>query len=319
VVVTTTVLVGACSAFGTASGSEPVEADAGGDAPDAAVTTEGEGGGVGCDRTAPFTSIRPLAEVNTAEHEAFPRVSPDERTIYFERREAPDQAPTIFRATRARVGDDFGPPAPVGGTTSWGEPFVTADGLEILFVRTVAVGAATSKISRPALSYARRAAVDAPFGSAALHPADSGDHTIHRFAPFVSSDGTELFFSQTQGASDEDLFRVELTASGTVASTERLASLAGAGRDTAPVLSSDGLTLYFYSERQTAPGTGTIWVAHRDTPGGTFGAPSRVEDLAVDGAYTFPGSVSVDGCRLYFSSNREGGHGDLYVAERSPR
>jgi hypothetical protein len=71
--------------------------------------------------------------------------------------------------------------------------------------------------------------------------------------------------------------------------------------DGRPVLSADGLTLYFASERAAHGGHGglDIWVATRASDKDPFGPGSLVEELATPGA-DYPGFLSTDGCRLYF-------------------
>ncbi len=309
--------VGACSSFGDASSTEPHEAETDAAVPDALVNPSDDASGsedgapkvdsgVPCDRTAPFTSIRPLEDVNTAAHEAFPRVSPDEHVIYFERFAGSD-ASAIYRASRATVGGAFGTPTKVEGLPDLPkQPFVTADELEIFFLAPYQ--------GRHAVWHARRNEVTHPFGAAKLHPL--GEPAFARFAPFLSSDGVELFFSQH--VTDENLLRTWVLPDGGLGGIDSLAGINSGARDSEPALSPDRLTLYFYSEREAEKDEGSIWVAHRATPDEMFGTPTRVEELVFDGYFSSPGSVSVDNCRLYFYSNKDGSSYELYVAERFP-
>jgi Tol biopolymer transport system component len=88
-----------------------------------------------------------------------------------------------------------------------------------------------------------------------------------------------------------------------------------------PGISSDGLELYFHSERPGGYGSLDIWVTRRSTTkeewGETVNLGSTVNSSTLD---TCP-SISPDGLALYFSSYRSGGSGkyDLWVTKRSTR
>ena len=89
-----------------------------------------------------------------------------------------------------------------------------------------------------------------------------------------------------------------------------------------PVVSRDGLSLYFAS----GPGRGgeggrDLWVAERASTSEPWGAPYNVGAVINTGAHESKPSLSVDGHRLYFASNRPGGLGgfDIYMAWRRDR
>ena len=89
--------------------------------------------------------------------------------------------------------------------------------------------------------------------------------------------------------------------------------------DASPVVSRDGLSLYFSSSRPAPVGLGAtnIWVATRTSRGVPFNSPVIVANVNSP-AEEYPGFISGDGCRLYMSSTRAGGRGgqDLYVASK---
>lgn len=318
------VLVDACSSFDSApppnapdAGADAPAPDAGADAPvlDASAIEDAPSpadveAGVRCARIAPFTTVRPLDGVNTPDDEAFPRVSADELVIYFHR--TSQTGTEIFRASRPSRADAFDPPVRVEGLPPKArEPTLTADELEIVF--SLQEGGWWS------LWGARRPAPSEPFGAAVRLPVN--DDNAHTLAAFFSVDGTELYFVRSPAETGFDLYRVTRAADGGVGAPEALDTLNGNSLDSEPVLSPDRMSLYFYSNRPGSEAVpGSIWVAHRDTPTGPFRTPVRLEELVVDGGYTSPGSVSVDGCRLYFYSdmNRPTTGVDLFVAERSP-
>src|SRR5262249_45711483 len=89
-------------------------------------------------------------------------------------------------------------------------------------------------------------------------------------------------------------------------------------RTQSPSLSADGLTLFF-----TAYDTGNvqndIYQATRPTVNDPWGNVIMLgSDINVPGYYDAQPSISSDGLKLFFNSNRPGGFGyfDLYVATR---
>jgi hypothetical protein len=83
--------------------------------------------------------------------------------------------------------------------------------------------------------------------------------------------------------------------------------------DSAPVLSADGLEIFFSTNR--AGGNNTdIWRATRTSPTGTFGTPTAVSELNT-ASVEIPSWVSPDRCRIILSSDALGAY-DIYMATR---
>jgi len=126
-----------------------------------------------------------------------------------------------------------------------------------------------------------------------------------------SSDGRELYVTRVVDGR-ASLFLRRLEDGGWTAPT-RLALVADQpDADIAdPALSPDGQRLYFVSGARNdlfAPGNGNIWVSRRD--GNTWGPAAILPAPVNSNAAEYYPSVVADGS-LYFSSNREGGMGDL--------
>jgi hypothetical protein len=86
----------------------------------------------------------------------------------------------------------------------------------------------------------------------------------------------------------------------------------------APVISKDGLSLYFASNRPGGFGALDIWVSQRPSMDLPWGTPQNLGPN-INTPFAEGGlSLSMDGHRLYFHSNRPGGFGgqDLYVSRR---
>lgn len=83
-------------------------------------------------------------------------------------------------------------------------------------------------------------------------------------------------------------------------------------------ISKDGLSLYFASNRPGGFGAQDIYVAQRASVGDPWGPPQNLGptiNTAVDDRTPM---ITVDGHRMYFSSDRQGGLGgtDIYVSRR---
>jgi Tol biopolymer transport system component len=97
--------------------------------------------------------------------------------------------------------------------------------------------------------------------------------------------------------------------------------LNGAFSDYGPVLSADGLNIYFNSDRPGGSGNLDVWFATRASLGAAFQPPVNAATLnsQINTSYSDRvGCISPDGCRLYLVNSRPGvGASDIYIAERS--
>lgn len=86
-----------------------------------------------------------------------------------------------------------------------------------------------------------------------------------------------------------------------------------------PLVSGDGLTIYFRSSRPGGAGDSDIWRATRRDVTENFGDIVNVSELNLDD-FEFADWISPDECRLYMTSRRPGGTSgwDMWVAERQP-
>ena len=91
-----------------------------------------------------------------------------------------------------------------------------------------------------------------------------------------------------------------------------------------PALSSDGLELYFVSDRPGAlggPGDQDIYVRRRNSVNSAWGAPERVPSPVSSTFFDITPTISLDGLALYFGSNRPGPFSppwpDLWVSHRA--
>jgi Tol biopolymer transport system component len=94
------------------------------------------------------------------------------------------------------------------------------------------------------------------------------------------------------------------------------------GFDGQPSISSNGLELFFASNRPRRPGelgNRDIWVTRRESTEDQWGKPINLGPTVNSHAVDATPCISQDGLVLYFASNRPGGHGnyDLWLTTRS--
>lgn len=265
-----------------------------------------------CDLTKPFGSLTPVAGVNTAQGEAAGWFSADLKTIYYASSINANADRNIYSATRAQASGAFSGAAPLGGllNTTAGEdrPVVTADGLT-MFLETGATGGGDIHV-------ATRSDASANF-SAHSQVAIINDTTNVDWNPWISADGLTLYFGSNRGG-NYDLYkttRASLTS--TFAQPTAVLELNSTSDDYTPVLSADGLEVFFASYR-AGHNNNDIWRATRSTATDGFGSPQIVGELNGDTTDEYVTWVSPDRCTVLFTSTRSGGAGaqDLWLATR---
>lgn len=262
-----------------------------------------------CKPSAPFTSIKPIAELNTTGDDQHPRLLPDEKTIVFQR-----QQPgfVIFTATRADRLSTFSPPVSIAELAIGGDaadPTLDPSGLRIVFAsgRVGGVGGYD-------LWVATRTNVGSAFSAPTVLTGLNGT-AIDHYANFAGAGA--LYFSSVRasGLGSEDIYRSAVNGS-VISAPVLVAGLSGTGYDAAPAVTPDELLAYVQTSITDDAGSGTtIFVSSRGSTATPWPTPTVVAELR--SAESIPTWVSADGCRLYFSSNRSG-NWDLWVAERTP-
>jgi hypothetical protein len=133
-----------------------------------------------------------------------------------------------------------------------------------------------------------------------------------------TADGLTLYFARSE-AGNSDLYRATRADRGVTFSTPiALASLNTADDDGTPLLSSDGLRLYFYSSRAGGPGGKDLYVATRSDVAAEFENPQLLANVNSAANDHLP-RLSSDELTLWFTSSRVGGPGaaDLWTSSRA--
>jgi Tol biopolymer transport system component len=247
-----------------------------------------------CDLTKPF--LAPVTVPGLGTDEATPRLSRDELVIYFTTHDGGKAR--IARASRPSLGAPFGTRALIdvqSTSAKDNDPSISADGSTLwfssernggendrLFMATLIPG--TTSFGPPKLV--------ASVGSGAEE-----QHPYYRGAG-----GGELWFSSSRGG-QWDIYVAKKNANGFDAPT-RVDELHAPEASRQPMITEDGLTVLFASERAGGQGERDLWIARRLSAATPFGAPEVVAGVGSP-ADEFGGWLSPDGCRIYFSSDRE--------------
>jgi hypothetical protein len=267
--------------------------------------------GPACDPLKPFANIAPIATLNSTAEDEGARLTPDELVVVFSSNRQPTQGGfDLWASLRTSRTAAWQTPVPVPGVNSAQNerfPCLRGDGLVLYFKYDGPLGAGAGDVF-----FSTRATGTSGFGNPATvagvnAASDDGN-------PFVSPDGTTLWFGSTR-TGGTDIYRATLTSAGVGTSVAAEGPTINSGvNDTSPAVTADGKTMFFASLR----GGGNdrhIYVATRATTADPFGPAMLVSELMGTAGDDLPTWISADGCRIYFSSDR-GGNNELYFAER---
>jgi len=141
-------------------------------------------------------------------------------------------------------------------------------------------------------------------------------------SPSISADGLSLYFTRIGSAkmSEADIYVTErASVSDPWGEPVKLGpAVNSSSYDGEPSISSDGLSLYFGSQRSGGYGGADIWVATRASVSDPWEKAMNLGPIVNTWADDTDVCISADGRSLYIDSFREGGHGgiDLWVATR---
>ncbi|MFC1763827.1 hypothetical protein ACFL6U_17350 [Planctomycetota bacterium] len=265
--------------------------------------------------------------VNTSAHDTIPSISVDGLELYFESNRAGGSGNwDVWVATRANTNVEWGAPVNLGShinSSSWdGGPCLSPDGLELYFssMRPGGYGAVDTWVTR-------RTTKDDAWGTPVNLGSSFNTSADEGFVTF-SSDGLTLYFSdystfQPGGFGKSDLWMtVRPTVSDPWETPLNLGpTVNSANHDQIPSISSDGLMLFFASNRPGGQGKTDIWMARRATEADDWSTPVNLGSVINSSHWDDGVSISADGRTLYFHSmNRSGGYGgqDLWQASINP-
>lgn len=140
---------------------------------------------------------------------------------------------------------------------------------------------------------------------------------FHDYSPIISADGNTLIFTSNRSTDEykiksstnfEDIYICHRTGSDWSAPEKISSSINIKYNDAAASLSPDGKTLYLYYES----GAGDIYSSTLND-NGKWSKPEALKGVNMPTFWETSACVSVDGKKLFFSSNRPGGRGELDI------
>lgn len=286
-----------------------------GDAPaEGASSATADGGPPACDPASPFGAPVLVAGIMSTASEGGLRMTPDETTGFFwSTRPGGPGSVNLYVATRESRADSFATVTLLSSVDVAGnqyDPSVTADALTLAFGSDRSSSDGTFD-----LFLATRATAGGDFSS--ITRIAGLDTSSDDQQPYLLPDGSEIYFSSNRSG-DSDIYRARALSGGGFGSPSAVAELNTTGlADEHPVVSGDGLTIFFSSTRPGGTGNIDVWTSTRASPDDAFGPPADV-GAASSSSKDIPDWISPDGCRLYLHSDRNGGSPHEYVATRSP-
>jgi len=215
----------------------------------------------------------------------------------------------VWMVSRASLTDGFGAwtfAANLGTSGRDFGPAISPDGLTIFY----GSGGGTGFTDPPAIFEATRSSLVANFGPTVVMTLSGG--TVTR-DPALSADGLTIYFDSDLGSpmGTTDIWyatRATLTSSWSMPIALMEVNTASEDRD--PFISSDGLTLYFASDRAGSFGSQDLWVTIRPDLHSPFATPRNLMELNSGRSQGNP-TISDDGL-IMWDSSRSGGPGGTF-------
>ena len=256
-----------------------------------------------------------IAELASADVDRDPYLTPDELTIYFSttRNATPAGVADVYTAKRTSLSAPFGAPQRVNEISS--PDYDSRFSMSASELIGVVASSRAGTEGNSDLWIATRADKSVPFGTfqaaMGLPNVNSSDHELD---PEVSADGLRIYLAVSFPQRIMVSQRTSLGSTfGSVQQVQGVA--AGTGSDADPSLSPDERIIAFASTRGSSDGD--LYYATRTDKDAAFSTPIRVPNVNANGANDGDPTLSADGCRLYFASDRSG-NWELYAAAVTP-
>jgi|SRR5579859_7193748 len=294
------------------AGGDELGASGGSDGPPAASSDSAGSGEAGvdadadagppCDLSRPFGPPENVRELNSANDDESARLTPDELTVYFSRRNGANGAYFVYTATRSTPTGPFGALTQLALLPDPSGPSIAPDRSTLYYASDVQTDSGLPDLY----------AASVPFTAGTSTDLTAINSAAWDFTPYIRPDELALYFASNRLGSD-DIF-VAPRVNGAFVAPTYLPKINTGANERSPVVSPDDQTLYFASD-----GTGNydVYVSTRARPTDAFGAPKAVTELDTP-SVEMPDWISPDGCRMYFRSDRAGGAGgrDIWRARR---
>lgn len=251
--------------------------------------------------------------LNSSVWDSVPDISADGLSLYFASdRSGGSGSYDLWVATRTTMTDDWGAPVNLGATvnsSAWElDPSLSSDELSLYFMSTRPGGAGGRDTW-----VTTRAAKDGDW-TTPVNLGPTVNSSYDDCCADISADGLSLFFwsNRPGGSGGQDLWVTTRTSvSDPWGIPVNLGPTVNSSAwDGGPSISSDGLSLFFFSERPGGSGGKDLWLTTRTSVSGPWGMPVNLGPTVNSPVDEYPPDISCDGSILYFSSYRTGGTGD---------
>jgi hypothetical protein len=209
----------------------------------------------------------------------------------------------IWVYTREDVHDDWSGPVnlgpPINSSFLDGNPDISADGLTLFFDTDLPGGQGGRD-----LWYSTRETLDDDWSEPKnLGPTVNGLYYDGQAS--ISGDGLSLYFTSDRDWDRDIYVSRRTTIHDDWSEPENLGPIVNSpSNDSGPDISSDGLKLFFDSERPGGYGMRDIWLTRRTTTDAAWGEPENLGPIVNTSYYDHTSGISADGSILYFYSNR---------------
>jgi len=263
------------------------------------------------------TNLGPV--VNSPSLDGTPSVTADGLSLFFNSQRSGGYGHyDIWVSTRQTTDDPWGEPVNLGPTINTssldGNTVISPDGLTLYFTSNRPGGHGgwdvyVTKRSTASDPWSTPANLGPPFSSSA------SDHGIS-----MTADGLSAFFGSDRpgGFGSGDLYMsTRATTDDPWGEPVNLGSLVNSpSADGVAMVSLDGLSLCFHSNRPGGYGGFDVWVTTRATTDDEWAVPMNLGPVINTSTFDGAAAISTDGSALYFMSGRPGGSGqhDLWKA-----
>jgi len=260
-----------------------------------------------CDPTKSFGQPTPVPNINSTARDQGAQLV-DDLTLYF----GSDRSGSagLYVATRSSPTSPFSTPVALSAINMTGAasgPALTGDGLTMYY-------AVASAQTLGDIYVTARADKGAMFPAGT--PVTQVNSPTEDLDPFITADGAALYFDSARGTTALHLYTAVRRTDGSFDVPQALTNLNTNAVDGHPVVSRDGLTIYWSSTRTDggAQGGTDMWMATRPSTADTFVTPTRVPALSSISNESVSW-IAPDGCVAYLQSDRTGS-ADIWVAVR---
>jgi hypothetical protein len=260
--------------------------------------------------------------VNSISNDQAANISSDGLSLYFSDHPGAPMPPggygqsDIWITTRQTKDEPWGAPVNLGplvNSSSQDEhPSISADSLSLYFGSNRPGGSGSHD-----LWMTTRETKDSPW-SKPVNLGSTVNSQYSEWGPTISTDGLSLYFSdylspRPGGHGQWDIYvTTRATSSDPWGTPVNLGPFVNSsGIDASPDISSNGLIMFFNSERSSGSGGSDIWMTTRKTRNAEWETAINLGPVVNASGFDAQPNISADGSTLYYSSERTGGSGNV--------